>query len=65
MVIEKLKEDKLNYLEKLATRIRKKIIEILLEAGSGHVAGSLGMVDILVALYFHVLNHNPKAPKMG
>ena len=28
-------------------------------AGSGHSAGSLGIVDIMVALYFRIMNHNP------
>ncbi len=60
--MEPLTEEKLVYLELLANKIRKKIIEVLLEAGSGHVAGSLSMTDILTALYFHILNHNPKAP---
>lgn len=57
-----LHEKKLHYLEELANRIREKIIEILLIAGSGHSAGSLGMADIFTALYFHVLNHNPRKP---
>ena len=55
-------EEKLKYLEELANRIRETIIETLCEAGSGHSAGPLGMADILTALYFHVLNHNPKKP---
>ncbi|MFV1917642.1 MAG: transketolase, partial [Patescibacteria group bacterium] len=32
------------------------------EAGSGHSAGSLGMADIFTALYFDILNHDPKKP---
>lgn len=32
-------------------------------AGSGHPGGSLSCCDILVALYFKVLRHNPKNPK--
>ena len=35
---------------------------MLLEAGSGHTAGPLGMADIFAALYFHILHHNPKRP---
>ncbi|MCL4354768.1 transketolase [Patescibacteria group bacterium] len=35
---------------------------MLAEAGSGHTAGSLGMADIFTAMYFYVLNHNPKDP---
>lgn len=49
-------------LEGLAATIRQDIIKMLLEAGSGHSAGSLGMADIFTALYFYVLNHNPKDP---
>jgi transketolase len=60
--MEPLHEEKLKYLEELANRIRQTLIGTLLEAGSGHSAGPLGMADIFTALYFHVLNHNPKAP---
>jgi transketolase len=49
-------------LEKKANEIRKDLIEMLLIAGSGHTAGPLGMADIFTALYFNVLNHNPKKP---
>ena len=35
---------------------------MLLEAGSGHPAGSLSMTDILVALYFGIMNHDPQKP---
>ena len=47
-----------------AYEIRKDIIDMLLSAGSGHSAGSLGMADIFTALYFEVLNYDPKNPKM-
>jgi len=57
-----LHENKLKDLEEKANRIRRTIIEILLEAGSGHSAGSLGLADIFTAFYFHILNHNPKKP---
>jgi len=35
---------------------------MLLEAGSGHSAGPLGMADVFTALYFAILNHDPKRP---
>jgi len=60
--MEALHDEKLKVLEEKANRIRETIIETLLEAGSGHSAGPLGMADIFTALYFHVLNHNPKKP---
>lgn len=50
-------------IERLAQKIRQDIIEMLLEAKSGHSAGPLGMADIFTALYFgDVLNHDPKKP---
>ncbi len=49
-------------LELKANVIREDIIKMLLEAGSGHSAGPLGMADIFTALYFHILNHDPKNP---
>ncbi|MBI5733303.1 transketolase [Candidatus Jorgensenbacteria bacterium] len=60
--MESLHDKKLKYLEELANKIRETIIETLLEAGSGHSAGPLGMADIFTALYFHILNHDPKNP---
>lgn len=61
-MIEPLHEKKLKFLEEKANQIREDLIETLLEAGSGHSAGPLGMADIFTALYFHVLNYNPKKP---
>jgi transketolase len=55
-------EDKLEELELKANEARELLIETLLAAGSGHTAGPLGMADIFTALYFHVLNHDPKNP---
>lgn len=49
-------------LQKKANEIRQDIIKMLLEAGSGHSAGPLGMADIFTALYFEILNHDPKNP---
>jgi transketolase len=45
-----------------ANDIRESIITMLLEAGSGHTAGPLGMTDIFTVLYFHALKHDPKNP---
>lgn len=50
-------------IEEKAYKIRRTIIEMLAEAKSGHTAGPLGMTDIFAALYFHVLNHDPKNPE--
>lgn len=52
----------MKFLEEMANRIRQDVIEELVEAGSGHSAGPLGMADVFTALYFHILNHDPKNP---
>jgi len=57
-----LSEEKKIELEKKANDIRISIIEMLMEAGSGHTAGALGMADIFTLFYFHILKHNPKNP---
>src|SRR3989304_4443356 len=50
-------------LELKANEIRQDISKMLLEAGSGHSAGPLGMADVFTALYFGgVLNFDPKDP---
>jgi transketolase len=49
-------------LELKANEIRQDIIRMLLEAGSGHSAGPLGLADIFTALYFNILKHDPKNP---
>ncbi|MFA6076534.1 MAG: transketolase [Candidatus Paceibacterota bacterium] len=57
-----LTDTKIKELEIKANEIRKSIIEMLLEAGSGHTAGPLGMADVFTLFYFHVLKHDPKNP---
>lgn len=46
----------------IADEIREEIIKMLVEAKSGHSAGPLGTADIFTALYFNIMNHNPKNP---
>ncbi|KKQ53010.1 MAG: Transketolase domain protein [Candidatus Woesebacteria bacterium GW2011_GWB1_39_10b] len=51
-------------LQNKANEIRQDIIKMLLEAGSGHSAGPLGMADVFTALYFgEVMSYDPKNPK--
>ncbi len=58
-----LSDIQIKNLEQKANDIRMSIIEMLLEAKSGHTAGPLGMADIFTAMYFHILNHDPKNPE--
>ena len=42
----------LSALRSRATEIRRLIVEMLAEAGSGHPGGSLSAVEVVTALYF-------------
>lgn len=57
-----LSDEKIKFLEQKANQIRISIIEMLIEAGSGHTAGPLGMADVFCAMYFHILKHDPENP---
>jgi transketolase len=52
-------------LQGIATEIRKDILTMITEAGSGHPGGSLSCTDILTTLYFgDVLTYNAQEPDM-
>lgn len=57
-----LTDEKAQLLFEKAHAIRQSIIEMLIEAKSGHTAGPLDMADIFAYLYFHALKHDPKKP---
>jgi len=59
-----LSEKRIKKLYETSNTLRQDVIKMLEKAGSGHSAGSLDMADIFSALYFLVLNHNPKEPLM-
>lgn len=50
-------------LEKISVKVRHNIIDMIVAAGAGHPAGSLGTADIFVALYFEILNNDPEKPE--
>src|SRR3712207_5961163 len=50
-------------LQAIARTTRRQIIEMITAAKSGHPGGSLSAVEILVTLYFDVMNHDPANPK--
>ena len=51
-------------LDRIAVEVRKKLLQNIVKAGGGHTGGSLSSVDILVALYFDVMNIDPHNPEM-
>ncbi len=56
-------DKKVQELEERAVEIRRDLIKMLTNAGSGHSAGPLDLTEIFTSLYFHILNHKPKQPK--
>ncbi len=47
-----------------AEKIRKRVVEIIYSAKGGHTGGSLSSINIETALYFYIMNIDPKNPKM-
>lgn len=50
-------------LEQKANKVRQDIISMLVTAKSGHSAGPLDLADIVTALYFDIMNVDPKRPE--
>lgn len=57
-----LTKENIRDLELKANDIRQSVISMLVEAGSGHTAGPLGMADVFTLFYFHILKHDPQNP---
>lgn len=49
-------------MEERAKVIRRHVVRMLAKAGSGHPGSSLSTVDLLVALFYNKLKHNPQQP---
>jgi len=50
-------------LEKIAKQIRLRTLKMLFKAGSGHLASSMSVIEILTALYFgKILKYQPQKP---
>jgi transketolase len=58
-----MEAETLKRLHDKARKIRREIIEMVYHAQSGHIGGSLGAVELLVALYYHVMRHDPLDPR--
>jgi len=47
-------------LQEIASQVRRDIVRMVHAVQSGHPGGSLGCTDLLTALYFNILDHNPE-----
>ena len=50
-------------LEEKCRQIREDIVKMINNAGSGHPGGSLSMVEIIVSLYYKIMNVDPNNPE--
>ena len=57
------RDDLIRFLENKVIDMKKKAIELTRIAGGGHIGGALSMMDVVVALYYHVLRIDPKNPR--
>lgn len=57
-----LSDTELSRLQKVCNTTRKQIIQMVFDARSGHIGGSLGSTELVVALYHHIMKHNGKRP---
>ncbi|HHW20872.1 transketolase [Thermodesulfovibrio thiophilus] len=53
----------IEFLKDKARQLRIEIVKMLTEAGSGHTGGSLSAADIVTALYFYKMKHDPRNPR--
>ena len=51
-----------DFLRQRAKEVRREIIKMLTEAGSGHTGGSLSAADLVTALFFYKMRHRPEDP---
>lgn len=49
-------------LEETAKEIRKDVVSMVYGAQSGHIGGALSSAEIITALFFDVMKHNPRKP---
>lgn len=50
-------------LQGISRKLRRHVITMISTAGSGHPGGSLSAADIVTALYFRIMRHDPANPK--
>ncbi|UOQ52179.1 transketolase [Hymenobacter cellulosivorans] len=52
-------------LKQIAAQVRRDIVRMVHAVNSGHPGGSLGCTDLLVALYFRIMKHDPSFNMKG
>ena len=61
--MRKISSREISRLKSIAKSLQREAIKMVGEAGCGHIGGSLSSCDILAALYFNILNIDPRKPQ--
>ncbi len=56
---------KIQELKEISRQLRIDVLKMLHQAKSGHTGGPLGMMEMMVGLFFYKMNHDPKNPTWG
>lgn len=59
---DRSRDERIAYLKETAREVRMRIVDMIYKAQSGHPGGALSATDIVTALYFDILNIDPKNP---
>jgi len=60
--VDSVLKEKIRQLEEIARLIRIDVVTMIHKAGDGHPGPALSATDLITALYFHILNVDPKNP---
>ncbi len=58
------KTNNIGELQEIARRMRIDVLKMIHLAGSGHPGGSLSATEIMVSLFFSIMNHSPEKKKL-
>jgi transketolase len=58
-----LSPERIAFLRDKGRALRRDVVTMVHAANSGHIGGSLSAAEIMVALYYHVMRHDPCNPK--
>jgi transketolase len=53
----------ISQLQQKAKELRRAVLEMVAQAGSGHPGGALSSADLLTVLYYKYLRHRPEDPR--
>jgi transketolase len=62
-VTESFTPEKIDELTQIANRLRKKVLDMVYKAQSGHLGGSLSVAEIISVLYFSDMRFDPENPR--